>query len=340
MYLTDKELHKISGAVISECNHPDHAFDSGKQIKTCSIDIRVSNIFWIPKRQRNSFDLGRRNIFEVSPRRMWKKIVLSDSESITLKPGQMILGRTYEKISIPNENVGKLTTRSSFARLGLWTAGNCDLVNPGYSGHVPLELMNTSPNKIVIHPYLPLSQLFVMRLDGELGNSYDSDQLDSKYVDDDGGPSVWWRDELVQKISRHIASNALSKTVLERLQKEVHKLDDRCLFRLDRFIDSKTFSNSDDLLSQFAKSERARFRLYKLRCKIFLWAFPTVLASLVIPELLQPLSKTISLIQDFDTSLYTRIAATIILGFPAAYYFFSKEVHFFLDENDRQQDTD
>lgn len=329
MYFSYKKLFANWQSLISECSHPDHPFDPESQIKTCSIDIRVSNVFWVPRRQRNSFDLGRRNIFEVSPRRMWKKISLGDNQSITLKPGQMILGRTYEKITLPEEYVGKLTTRSSFARLGLWTAGNCDLVNPGYSGNVPLELMNTSPNKIVIHPYLPLSQLFIMELNGEIGNSYDSAQMNSKYVDDDGGPSVWWRDDLVKKISRHVPSNSLSEPVLHRLKDAVHSHDDKCLYRLDKFIDSRNFSNSDDLLDQFEASERRKSKFYKARRTFFLWAFPAAVTGLILPEILGPLNQTIASVKNPDTSLYLRALITLLSAPPALFYFFSAKARFF-----------
>ncbi len=47
-----------------------------------------------------------------------------------------------EKITIPKELVGKINTRNSYAILGMSTALNWNLVNPGYTGHIPLEIQS------------------------------------------------------------------------------------------------------------------------------------------------------------------------------------------------------
>lgn len=257
MYLTNSELKKLRDQII-ECPNQAHSFEDEKQIKVCSYDIRVGNIFWRMKKQSHPINLGTKLIFEISPTRLWgkKPIEVEDGGCIKIKPGEMILGQTYERISIPKNLVGKITVRSSYARIGLWTACNCDLINPGYEGHVPLELINTSPNTILIYPYLPLCQIFIMKLDGKVDSSYNSKKYNSKYQDDHGGPSYWWRDELVDKISKNALNTQISDNAIKSLTEKFKKIDDKCLYRLEKFISNQHFPNSNVLLSSFSEKEK------------------------------------------------------------------------------------
>lgn len=282
MYLSHSELRELAPALISECSHPDHPFDLDAQTSVCSIDLRVGNVFWVLRRKKAPIDLGARTIFEVSPRRSWKKLVLEDNSHLDLHPGDMVLGRTYEYITMPEQYVGKINTRSSFARLGLSTACNCDLVNPGYDGHVPLELTNCTQGVLRIRPYLPLCQLFVMQVQGK-PSSYSNAAFRSKYTKDDGGPSVWWRDLLVNKVSARCMVTQLSDRALEELRERFESIDDQGLYRLEKFIEDNKFSNTAELLSQWGKEEGRRARFYKIRRGISLWLFP----SLVFLSLLQ-----------------------------------------------------
>lgn len=265
MYLNRGKLAELSDDLIPETSNTEHPFEPDKQIRVCSIDIRVDSVFWITKGWRAPIDLGSNKIFEISPRRLWKKVVIDENLSIELKPGEMILGRTYEKICMPIEYVGKINTRSSYARLGLSTACNCDLINPGYEGHVPLELTNTTPNTFLIRPYLPLCQIFVMPLTGGADDSYNEPRYKSKYMDDEGGPSVWWRDDLVKKISSKTFPNQLTNTVVEDLRRRFESIDDDGLLRLEQLIEDRSFTNADELLQVFGTQERRRQRSYSIR---------------------------------------------------------------------------
>ncbi|ALA24337.1 hypothetical protein AVI51_14995 [Piscirickettsia salmonis] len=263
MYKTYNELKCLREQVIIDVDKPEFSGDT--QIKVCSYDLRLGNIFWKSKR-KGKIDLSFTKIYQLSPRRLWKKITLKKEGKITIKSGEMLLGRTHEKIAIPPELVGKITVRSSYARLGLWTACNCDLVNPGYEGHIPLELINTSKHDLTLKPYLPICQLFLMKLDGEIDSCYQSEIFQSNYIDDDGGPSKWWRDLLNKKIE---SDGCLNSYALDEIKLEIKDLDDDILNRFEDFIDKRKFDNSQDLLEQFSKSEKKakrRNRILYLIC--------------------------------------------------------------------------
>ncbi|MCH8800389.1 MAG: dCTP deaminase [Chloroflexi bacterium] len=278
MYLTNTELQKIHPEVIVECANPAFPFQPEEQIRVCSIDIRIDRIFWRMKRLRSPVHLTRNKLLEISPRRWWKKVVLDDQGSIKIKPGEFILGRTYEKISIPDNLAGRIMTRSSYSRLGLSTDCTCDLLNPGWEGHVPLELINNSPNTIVLKPYLPLSQIMLMPLSGEVDSNYGSSSYKSKYLQDDGGPSYWWRDSLVQKLHTKLAGVDVSNEVIDGLTESIEGIDDQALFRLERLLDDESFTNAPDVLERFRAQEKKRQQFYKFRRLPSLWSLPAFIA--------------------------------------------------------------
>src|SRR5205085_4347843 len=120
--------------------------------------------------------------------------------SIVLKPSEMLLGRTYEIFTIPKDHAGKLEGRSSFARLGLAVHCSADFINPGYRGHMPLQLINFSRSSIRVFPLIPICQLILVRLSSTPTRVYGDRELSSKYMDDDGGPSYWWRDKRIKSL--------------------------------------------------------------------------------------------------------------------------------------------
>ena len=329
MYLTNTELKKLAGNIISVDEEDSNPFDAEDQTKVCSYDLRVGNIFWVTKRkpwwQRTPIDLGVRLIYEVSPKRLWKKIVLGPNESIVLKPGEMILGRTHEKISMPADLVGKINTRSSFARLGLSTACNCDLINPGYSGHVPLELINYTQNKMKIYPFMPLCQIFLMRLDGETNSSYASQEYSSKYINDDGGPSVWWRDKLVEKIAKSNFSGQISDRTMEEIAQNFSKIDDEILDRLAHFTEGRSFANYDELVDKFSRREKILSVVYRAIRGTSLWLAPSLFIAAAFTEGIGALRQQ----EPPDSISYTIWILTIIFSAPWFYFLVAKRKIFY-----------
>lgn len=73
---------------------------------------------------------------------------LQHGGTFTLEPWTFYLGTTLESVTLPDDLVGDLAGRSSFAREGLivhLVAGYCD---PGWSGQLTLEMLNVSADPI------------------------------------------------------------------------------------------------------------------------------------------------------------------------------------------------
>ncbi|MFA9289139.1 MAG: dCTP deaminase [Weeksellaceae bacterium] len=95
-----------------------------------------------------------------------KKVVLNGKKYI-IKPGELILGITQEHISLPPDICAWLNSRSRFARLGLMVHITAPFIQPGEEGKQVLEIFNTGPNNLELHPGERLCQLILQRCEGE-----------------------------------------------------------------------------------------------------------------------------------------------------------------------------
>lgn len=337
MYLSHKELEAISSNIFTTVDEDPSPFSPDDQIRVCSVDIRVSNGFWIMKKQRALFRKKRRVIdlsftatFELSPTRLWERKTIQPNGYIDLKPGEMVLGRTHELIKMPKDIVGKINTRSSYARMGLSTACNCDLINPGYQGHVPLELVNNTNNVIRIRPFLPLCQVFLMKVDGEITDSYSSDKFASKYNFDEGGPSVWWRDSLVKKVQNNITFSQVGEFSVEKLRDKFEKIDDDGLQRFDKLLNKKQHSDAETFINDFTDSESTKQKFYKMRRSTSRWAFPALVVVSIV-HLLNAIDTSKGISFTPNVTAYGLWTLALISFFPFIYYVFSKERKFYAE---------
>jgi deoxycytidine triphosphate deaminase len=270
LYLSDRDIRGVLADLAISTAHPDHEFDPGEQIQPCSIDLRLSNVVW--KRRKShwlrrllrrgpSVDLRKSHVEEMDPRREWRKVELADGEFLTIWPGQVLMTRIYERFRIPDEYAGKIEGRSSYARIGLSIHCTGDFINPGWDGFMPMQLFNASPFPIKILPYLPICQLMIIRLSSLPERTYGDEALASKYVNDDGGPSYWWRDRNVKALHAQLGSANIPTGIQNEIVDLVRFEDPELLERFESFVARKRLGqveNADTLLDDFAKKEGRR----------------------------------------------------------------------------------
>ena len=102
-------------------------------------------------------------------------------ESFVLHPGEFVLGSTYEVITLPDDVAGRLEGKSSLGRLGLLTHSTAGFIDPGFSGHVTLELSNVANLPIVLWPGMKVGQLCLFRLTSPAEHPYGSPVYGSRY---------------------------------------------------------------------------------------------------------------------------------------------------------------
>src|ERR1051326_2624172 len=87
-----------------------------------------------------------------------------DSQPFILHPGEFVLGSTLERVKLPDDLVGRLDGKSRPRRLGLLIHSTAGFIDPGWDGHVTLELSNVANLPITIYPAMKIGQMSFVQL--------------------------------------------------------------------------------------------------------------------------------------------------------------------------------
>ncbi|WP_445256112.1 dCTP deaminase [Nocardioides aurantiacus] len=110
-----------------------------------------------------------------------REVVAEGDEPFILHPGEFVLGSTYETVSLPDDVAARVEGKSSLGRLGLLTHATAGFVDPGFSGHVTLELANVATLPIKLYPGMKIGQLCFFRLSSPAEHPYGSARYGSRY---------------------------------------------------------------------------------------------------------------------------------------------------------------
>lgn len=137
-----------------------------EQLGQASVDLTLSGRFWRFKKGfvRRKIDLDKTDFRDAT-----EEVV---SDSIELAPGEMCLGLTIERITLPDDIIGHLEGRSRYARMGLAVHVTSSLVQPGSDNRQVLEIVNLSPARLVLHKGMHISQVYFERLDSPTSKPY------------------------------------------------------------------------------------------------------------------------------------------------------------------------
>ncbi|KQO61343.1 dCTP deaminase [Curtobacterium sp. Leaf261] len=102
-------------------------------------------------------------------------------EPFVLHPGEFVLGSTFEVVSLPDDVAARLEGKSSLGRLGLLTHSTAGFIDPGFSGHVTLELSNVATLPIMLWPGMKIGQLCFFQLSSPADKPYGSAEYQSRY---------------------------------------------------------------------------------------------------------------------------------------------------------------
>ena len=117
---------------------------------------------------------------------MFEKIEVEQDHTYQLNPGAFCLASTYEKVSLDSAHAARFEGKSSLGRLGLLTHITAGFIDPGFSGHITLELSNVTPYPIILTPGMRIGQICFMRMDRLVETPYGSAFVGSHYQNQDG----------------------------------------------------------------------------------------------------------------------------------------------------------
>jgi dCTP deaminase len=108
-------------------------------------------------------------------------VEVDPNEPFILHPGEFVLGSTYEFVTLPDNIAARLEGKSSLGRLGLLTHSTAGFVDPGFKGHVTLELANVSNLPIKLWPGMKVGQLCFFQLSSPSETPYGSEKYNNRY---------------------------------------------------------------------------------------------------------------------------------------------------------------
>jgi dCTP deaminase len=108
-------------------------------------------------------------------------VEVADGDPFVLHPGEFVLGSTLEVMTLGDQLAGRLEGKSSLGRLGLLTHSTAGFIDPGFSGHVTLELSNVATLPIKLWPGMKIGQLCIFRLSSPAENPYGATIYGSRY---------------------------------------------------------------------------------------------------------------------------------------------------------------
>ena len=145
-------------------------------VQPSSVDVRLDRFFRVFENHRyphivpaaDQSDLTR----EVEP---------DSDEPFILHPGCSSCSATYEGVTLPDDIAARVEGKSSLGRLGLLTHATAGFVDPGFSGHVTLELANVATLPIKLYPGMKIGQFCFFRLSSPSAHPYGSEKYGSRY---------------------------------------------------------------------------------------------------------------------------------------------------------------
>jgi dCTP deaminase len=145
-------------------------------LQPSSVDVRVDRFFRVFHNNRYPY------IDVKEPQDELTELVEVDDETpFVLHPGEFVLGSTLERIRLPDDLVARLEGKSSLGRLGLLIHSTAGFIDPGWDGHVTLELSNVATLPITIYYGMKIGQVSFMQMTEPAETPYGSEAIGSKY---------------------------------------------------------------------------------------------------------------------------------------------------------------
>ena len=149
---------------------------SEEMVQPSSIDVRLDRFFRVFENHKYPhIDPS------VEQSDLTREVSTEQGEPFVLHPGEFVLGSTYEVVTLPNDVAARLEGKSSLGRLGLLTHSTAGFIDPGFSGHVTLELANVATLPILLWPGMKIGQVCFFRMTSEAEFPYGSSVYGSRY---------------------------------------------------------------------------------------------------------------------------------------------------------------
>jgi dCTP deaminase len=145
-------------------------------VQPSSVDVRLDRFFRV-------FENHKYSVIDpsIEQSELTREVIVEPNEHFILHPGEFVLASTYEIITLPDDIAGRLEGKSSLGRLGLLTHSTAGFIDPGFSGHITLELSNVANLPVKLFPGMKIGQLCLIKLSSPAEHPYGSAVYASRY---------------------------------------------------------------------------------------------------------------------------------------------------------------
>src|SRR5246127_2284286 len=184
MVLSDATIARLLADGRIEIDPYDEAL-----LQPSSVDVRVDRFFRVFHNNRYPFiDV------KVEQAELTELVEVDGGHPFVLYPGEFVPGPTLERVLLPDDLVVRLEGKSSLGRLGLLIHSTAGFIDPGWDGHVTLELSNVATLPITIYPGMKIGQISFMQMTEPATTPYGASEIGSKYKGQRGPTaSKYWK---------------------------------------------------------------------------------------------------------------------------------------------------
>src|SRR3954466_485687 len=171
MLLSDRDIT----AAIAEGRLGIEPYDAGL-VQPSSIDVRLDRFFRV-------FNNSRYTHIDPALQQddLTTQVEPDGDDPFVLHPGEFVLGSTLEVVTLPDDLAARLEGKSSLGRLGLLTHSTAGFIDPGFSGHITLELSNVANLPITLWPGMKIGGRGIFRPPSAAGLPSGSSEAGSRY---------------------------------------------------------------------------------------------------------------------------------------------------------------
>ena len=171
MILSDRSLREqiAAGRIVIE------PFDQ-RCIQPSSIDVKIGNLFRVFRNHTSAVIDVKEDMEDLT-----ELIAIPEDGVFMLHPGEFVLGSTFERVAVPTDLVARIEGKSSLGRLGLIIHSTAGFIDPGFDGHITLELTNIATLPITLYPGMKIGQISFVQMTTPADQPYGSGARGSKY---------------------------------------------------------------------------------------------------------------------------------------------------------------
>ena len=147
-----------------------------EMVQPASIDVRLDRFFRLFNNHAYTYVDPAENQGALT-----EQFEVASDEPWILHPGEFALGSTWEYVKLDNTIAARLEGKSSLGRLGILTHSTAGFIDPGFEGHITLELSNVSTLPVKLWQGMKIGQMCFFQLSSPAEHPYGSKETGSHY---------------------------------------------------------------------------------------------------------------------------------------------------------------